>query len=145
MSSRILTIADPTILDGYTQPGAHPNTNPLGIASNAVFQINLVGGLRIISTNSTVRGLVIRFGGIDISCGLPPGLPPRPFECASNTRIEGNFIGTDNTGTRALNAGGGIGISGALATAPGMLISNNTLVGNIIVGGINIANSPNNT
>src|SRR5438105_12212416 len=42
------TIADPVIIDGYTQPGASPNTNPLtlgsgALGSNAVILIELSG------------------------------------------------------------------------------------------------------
>ena len=83
-------------IDGYTQPGSSPNT--LATGDNAVLKVELNGtnvpganGLAISGTsgNSLIRGLVInRFGtGIAIS-GDTVG-----------NRIEGNFIGTDPTGT----------------------------------------------
>ncbi len=34
----------PVIIDGYSQPGAHPNTNGPGMPDNAVIQIELDGG-----------------------------------------------------------------------------------------------------
>ena len=108
-SSALPTITDPVIIDGYTQLGASPNTNPLSLGSNAVLQIELDGsgagavaaGLTITAGNSTVRGLVInRFGG--------PGI--LMFTNGSNV-IEGNFIGTDVTGTADLgNLGSGVEI-----------------------------------
>src|SRR5262249_37696137 len=62
------TIADPVVLDGYTQPGASPNT--LAQGDNAVLLIELAaqgvssaGALTISAGNSTVRGLVINRTG----------------------------------------------------------------------------------
>ncbi len=73
--SALPTITDPVVIDGYTQPGASPNTNGPGLGSNAFLLIELDGsnarqdanGLRISAGNSTVRGLVInRFSGSGI-------------------------------------------------------------------------------
>ena len=57
-------VDDTLVLDGYTQPGANPNT--LAIGDNAVLNIVLDGslagsvdGLVIGAGSSTVRGLVI--------------------------------------------------------------------------------------
>src|SRR5713226_2668330 len=54
-------ITAPVTIDGYTQPGASPNT--LGNGDNAVLLIELNGnggsGLSITTANCTVRGLVI--------------------------------------------------------------------------------------
>ncbi len=91
------------VIDGYTQPGASPNTQAKG--SNAVLKIELSGenvgpgsaGLSLNHPNSVVRGLVInRFSneGLNIDGG--------------GVKVEGNFIGTDATGTTAL--GNGIGV-----------------------------------
>jgi CSLREA domain-containing protein len=89
------TITDPVTIDGYTQPGSSPNTKAEG--NDTVLKIELSGngqtgtGLAIthVSGSSVIKGLVInRFGeGIDIQ-GDTVG-----------NRIEGNFIGTDPTGT----------------------------------------------
>ena len=102
-ASALPTITDPVTIDGYTQPGASPNTNSLALGagalgSNAVLLIELDGsqlssplddGLRIEAGSSTVRGLVInRFpaNGIELSIG-------------DGNVIEGNLLGTDPGGT----------------------------------------------
>jgi hypothetical protein len=99
-------ITDPVVIDGYSQPGATPNTNDLDLPSNAVLMIELDGtlvsadppppsyhGLVLTAGGSTVRGLVInRFTTGD---GI------RVWGDGGN-RIEGNFIGTDATGLDAL-------------------------------------------
>lgn len=96
-ASALPTITDPVTIDGYTQLGATPNTNPITTGSNAVLKIELDGsnagglvhGLRVTGGNSIVRGLVInRFSGHGISVITNGG-----------NVIEGNFIGTDVTGT----------------------------------------------
>jgi hypothetical protein len=86
------------LIDGYTQPGASPNTLPNG--DNATLRIELDGsqdstpdaaGLFLEASNCTVRGLVInRFFAEQIGDFLN-----------GDTVIEGNFIGTDPTGTTA--------------------------------------------
>jgi uncharacterized repeat protein (TIGR01451 family) len=92
------TITDPVTIDGYTQPGASPNTNPTTAASNAVLLIELdgsaitsgdfTGGLRITAGSSTVRGLVInRFNGRGL---IVEG---------GGSVIAGNYIGTNPAGT----------------------------------------------
>ncbi|MDQ4121298.1 MAG: carboxypeptidase-like regulatory domain-containing protein [Acidobacteriota bacterium] len=102
-------------IDGYTQPGASPNT--LAQGGNAVLKIELQGGSNGGNSgidvcrcggaapgpnDSVIRGLIInRFtpsSGIAISI-------------ASGVRIEGNFIGTDSTGTVRLANGVGISVS----------------------------------
>ena len=87
-------ITDAVIIDGYTQPGSSPNT--LSTGNNATILIELDGtnitansGLFITAGNSTVRGLAINRFGIQ---GIT-------LEDGDNNLIEGNFIGTDPTGT----------------------------------------------
>ena len=80
-------------------------------------------GLRIISSNNLIRGLVInRFGdaGIEISSG-------------TNNVIEGNYIGTDTSGTIDRGNGSGVRLSsvhnnqiGGTAAAQRNLISGNS-------------------
>lgn len=94
-------ITEAVVIDGYSQPGASPNS--LAVGNNAVLRIELDGsnltlsanGLAIIS-GSTIRGLVINSflaNGIDVFAG------------AGRNVIEGNFIGTDATGTMARGNG----------------------------------------
>lgn len=93
-------IEGPLTIDGYSQPGAHANTKPIG--NDAHLLIELSGevlnyyrtiGLRIDSNDVTVRGLVINRFGTQIDS------TPR-----SNIVVEGNFLGTNAAGSAA---GGG--------------------------------------
>ncbi len=98
------TITQTVTIDGYTQPGASPNTNPITGPINAILLIELngqfsgsnFGGLTINAPNCTVRGLVInRFVGDGIRV------------CTDGNVIEGNFIGTNPAGTMAFGNGSG--------------------------------------
>jgi hypothetical protein len=105
-------ITGPVTIDGYTQPGASENTNSVEslLGYNAALMIELdgtnaggVSGLTIQGGgNSAIRGLVInRFAGNGIV-----------LIGSSNNVVEGNFIGTDVTGTIDLgNSGAGVLIS----------------------------------
>jgi CSLREA domain-containing protein len=77
-ASALPTITDPVVIDGYTQPGATPNTNPVGLGINAVLRVEIDGstsgccttGLEIDAENSTVRGLAVnRFPRVGIAVG----------------------------------------------------------------------------
>ena len=56
--SALPTITDPVVIDGYTQPGASPNTNPVGSGLNTVLMIELDGG----NAGDNVDGLHITAG-----------------------------------------------------------------------------------
>ncbi len=90
-------IEKPMTIDGYSQPGASPNT--LADGDNAVLLIDLNGsaagnqivGLGINSGSTTVDGLAINgFSGIGIAVIVKGG-----------DVITGNFIGTNPAGTAA--------------------------------------------
>ena len=99
-TSPLPDITAPLIIDGYTQPGSSPNTNPVGQGLNAVPQIELNGAnageltfglIHITGGGSTVEGLIInRTDG-----------PKIEIDNGGNNIIEGNFIGTDATGSAA--------------------------------------------
>jgi hypothetical protein len=119
------------VIDGYTQPGAEPNSNALNIGINAVLQIQLTlssgGDLHIAAgaDGTTIRGLVInnQFDAISVA--------------ANNVTIANNFIGTDPSGT--VGKGGTMGITatsaannltvGGPAPADRNLISGNSFYG----------------
>ncbi|HNS18399.1 MAG TPA: Ig-like domain-containing protein, partial [Bacteroidales bacterium] len=103
-------ITDPVVIDGYTQPGAQPNTTCMPDNTDAQLKIEISGlqcsemkrgftldnggGINPLLENCVIRGLVINnwfYGGI-ATYGV------------TNSSIEGNYIGTDITGTLA--AGG---------------------------------------
>lgn len=82
-------------INGYTQPGASPNT--LAVGDNAVLKIQISGnlcsncdGLIVLAEQNIIRGLVVNrfsFGGIRLYGG--------------QNVIEGNFVGTDPSGMHA--------------------------------------------
>lgn len=103
------TISETVTINGYTQPGAKPNT--LAKGTNTVLNVQLDGsdagqfadGLVVGADDVVVRGLVINrfaFNGINVRDAA--GDPDRP----TGVRIEGNFIGTSASGT--LDLGNGI-------------------------------------
>ena len=144
-ASVLPNITDPVVIDGYTQPGASPNT--LAQGNNAVLLIELNGtsagagenGITVANSTgtTTIRGLVInRFGGEGIQLS------------AGGSIIEGNFIGTNAAGTAALgNNSAGIYLRGGFSSTIGgplpsarNLISGNSVgircptTGNVIQG-----------
>ena len=97
----------PTIIDGYTQPGASGNTLIQG--DNAVILIQLDGslvgnndGITFAGGGSTVRGLAIT----DFNNGIH-------LAGAGGDTVTGDFVGTDPTGTIAAGNGNGIEIDNA--------------------------------
>ena len=108
-TSSLPTITSSVVIDGYTQPGAAVNTDPVGF--NGTLKIVLDGsqagtstvGLRITGGDSTVRGLVInRFDGAGIAISTGGG-----------NLINGNFIGVNVAGEIAMpNRDFGLDVSG---------------------------------
>ena len=89
-------ITEPVTVDGYSQPGSRPNTKEVG--ANAVILIEIDGsdagstsGLDIRADDVVVRGLAINRFTSGISVG--------GVGSVKGTRIEGNFVGTDPSGT----------------------------------------------
>ncbi|MFL6211960.1 MAG: Calx-beta domain-containing protein [Pyrinomonadaceae bacterium] len=95
-------ISSTVTVDGFTQPGAQANTNPLYQPANAVLKVELDGsllsgdstGLGISGADSLVRGLAVgRFTGAGVSINSANINTP--------ARLEGCYLGTDATGTLA--------------------------------------------
>jgi CSLREA domain-containing protein len=112
-------ITDPVLIDGYTQPGASPNSREVG--NNAVLLIEIDGSqteasaLRLLASNSVIRGLVIN---------RSPGAAIVVTE--ANNIIVGNFIGTNPAGTVALgNLSDGIFVANLFQPTP----NTNTRIG----------------
>jgi hypothetical protein len=130
------SLSNAVIIDGYTQPGASQNTNLPGQGDNARILIELSGG-----PNSNFSGLTVGGNG----CGVR-GLVINSFQhnaidivFANDNAIQGNFIGTNATGTvRSPNGASGDG--GILVRGIGS--RNNTIGGttpearNLISGNI---------
>jgi uncharacterized repeat protein (TIGR01451 family) len=89
----LLAITNTVILDGYTQPGASPNTLEQG--DNAIVLVEITGNQLLLGFGS--YGSVVR------------GLSLEALNLGDNSiAVQGNFIGVDPTGTAALtNASGG--------------------------------------
>jgi len=100
--SALPTITDPVTIDGYTQPGAIPNTNPFGQGLNTVLRVEVDGsragftsGLLIAAGESTVRGLAInRFSVQAIEIVQRGG-----------NVVEGCFLNTNVAGTDGVGGG----------------------------------------
>jgi CSLREA domain-containing protein len=150
-ATELPAITQPTIINGFSQPGGSANT--LAVGNNAAVKVQLdgskvtggavpVSGLRLLNTSdSLIRGLAInRFSGEGIAIS---GDTSSGASIANNNRIEGNFIGTDPSGTQGPgNGASGVAIgAGAFNTVVGgtspsarNLISGNGLRGVSISG-----------
>jgi hypothetical protein len=152
-------IIDPLIINGYSQLGSSDNTLAKGTNANPLIEITPTagfasvsnkGGLTVGAPDSAVKGLVIN--------GFPafmPGIEVSAFfsgKLLTNVRIEGNFLGTDPSGTIAEGNGGPgvqfVGASdstiGGTSLASRNLISGNNLEGVFIRGGTSLGRDPAN-
>ncbi len=106
-ASNLPAVTHQVQIDGYSAPGASPNSNALNdpAGDNAVLTVVLDGaiagtGLELQSSDSQVSGIVFShwFVGMKIS------------GAASNNTISGNFIGTDAAGLLSASAPDATGI-----------------------------------
>jgi hypothetical protein len=125
------TVTDPVVIDGYTQPGARPNTQPVGNDAVILVQIDGTGssasqtyGITISAGGSAVRGLCLVGFRKMLQPGVFVGAAIR-FIANGGNIVEGNFIGVLPDGkTPGFNATGSV--------ADGVeLQSGNNLVGGI--------------
>ena len=118
------TLTGTVLVDGYTQPGATPNTNATG-ALNTVLKIVLTGGgpfagpgLAINGNGSTIRGLVINNSGTGIEAGG-----------SNDGKVQGCFLGVDAAGqTAVLNSWGVHAQFGTNLTIGGPLPADRNLI-----------------
>ena len=100
-------------IDGYSQPGANPNTAPPDLGTNAVLMIEIDGslgfGLIGLPEDSLVQGLVLNRGA-SISIN------------GRRAVVQGNFIGTDVTGSIALGSPTGVTVHCGFADLDGTTI-----------------------
>ena len=124
-TSPLPTITDPAVIDATTQPGFAGSPVVEIDGTNAGLGAN---GLHITAGSSTVRGLVInRFGGF-AHAGIF-------LEANGGNLIEGNYLGSDVTGTLALGNQWGIEIQSTNNTIGGTTTAaRNVLSGNIQYG-----------
>jgi hypothetical protein len=138
-ASVLPVITNPVVIDGTTQPGY--SGTPI-IVLDGTQAGSAANGLTITAGQSTVRGLAIdRFGGDGIALDIGGG-----------NVIEGNYIGTDASGTNA-RANGGWGVDvlsgpgdtiGGTAPGTGNLIAGNNKGGIRVVGSSYFVSADNN-
>jgi hypothetical protein len=140
-------ITDPVTIDGYTQPGASPNTQTVG--DDAVLLIELApdvpGGYGFVlrgAGGSTVRGIVInRYRNVGILVDSDDNVVEGCFigtNAAGDSRLIPVFTNSDEAG---LVQGGIYVISGANNRFGGTLpAARNVIVGNGEFGGIRVGN-----
>lgn len=125
-------ITHPVIIDGYSQPGAKPNT--LADGNDAVLKIELSGanagpgenGLTIRGANSTVKGLIINHWS-NVGVGIIGS-----GNKVQGNKVTGNFIGTDAPGIQDL----GNGTSGVfIFDAPNNTIGGTTAAARNLISG----------
>jgi uncharacterized repeat protein (TIGR01451 family) len=116
-------VTNSVTIDGYSQPGASPNT--LAAGDNAVILIEIITKLVLQSDASTVRGLSLQ--GLYLSGNAATG---------NGAIVQGNFIGVDPTGTNKIPDGSGIYLNysfehqiGGVNPADRNLISGNAAAG----------------
>jgi parallel beta-helix repeat protein len=119
-------VSDPVVIDGTSQPG---------FASTPIIELDgsqagVADGLDITAGGSTVEGLAI---GNFTSTGIY-------LASGSNNVVQGNYLGTDVSGSTAIANQDGIGVHGSSSNnlITGNVISSNTHDGVLIFdGGIN--------
>lgn len=115
-SSALPTIERTMLIDGYSQPGASPNTAAEG--SNAVIQVRIdgvaagsVAGIAVCASGTVIRGVSLtRFGqqGAAIGARADGSLCTPPADVV----LAGNFIGLAPDGSGAGNSFGGVSTPG---------------------------------
>jgi hypothetical protein len=136
--SALPQITEALTIDGYTQPGAKPNS--LAVGSDAVIRIQLDGtqngpdGLTINASNCTIRGLSITkfIAQNPISVTGGSGIAVRG---GTGSKVEGCYLGITPDGTTARPNGIGISIGsnstlvGGTSPATRNVVSGNALIG----------------
>lgn len=139
-------ITDPVVIDGYTQPGAHPNT--LSVGNDAVILIQLDGGLIkrngrglvISASNCLVRGLAIT--GFQWDPASDPffsrvlgGFGIQVLGSGTGNVIQGNFIGLTPDGVTPRANYVGVRVEGAFSVTGDNLVGGSLPAARNIISG----------
>lgn len=140
LSTPLPAVTDAVAIDGYTQPGSHPNTRSIGDDASIRVELNgasLSGnsavGLQFAAANCTLQGVVVnRFAGSGIT-----------LTKSGATRITGCFIGTNAAASAALGNGTGVNVSDSAGAVFGgsTPAERNVISGNIT--GVQLAGTSN--
>ena len=122
-------LSNNTIIDGFTQAGASPNTNPLGQPDNAVIKIEICGSSPNATNGIAVGGNVYQsqIAGLSI-IGFRTGI--RLLSNSNSQLVQGCRIGVDASGSVAIGNDVGVlmnrGVIGGVMPAFRNIISGNT-------------------
>ena len=142
LASQLPSIGETVSIDGYTQPGASPNTNATG-GLNTILKIVVAGtaipgaqGLIINGAGTTVRGLVFN-GGFSYTLSV----------AVDGVAIRGCFIGTDASGMAASPNTRGVysSFDGTNLIVGGPLPADRNLIASNAAQNVWFENSANNT
>jgi hypothetical protein len=134
LSSPLPAVTNSVTIDGFTQPGAQPNTSATG--DDAIRLVVLDGsaagagdGLTLAGGDSTVRGLVIGdFSGSGIV-----------IESQGGDTVAGDAIGIDATGSQAFaNLGFGVEVNAGSNTIGGTSLDARNLISGNVGDGIGL-------
>ena len=136
-TTSLIDVTGPVVIDGYSQPGASPNTNASG-ANNAQIKIAINSSaipeghsaLRVFASGSTIKGLSI-YG----TAGTGGDNSSLYIAGANNLRIEGNYIGTDPAGTTALGPRSRINVASATT---GLVIGGETAAARNVLSAVTL-------
>lgn len=141
------TITQPLTINGYTQPGASPNT--LADASNAIILIQIDGasagatanGLSICAPNSVVRGLSItRFQQRGVAFGTDSTGASCGAGAANGSSIVGSFLGLAPDGS-ALGNNRGMFDDSSVVVIGGTLPADRNVISSNAITGIAFSNA----
>jgi CSLREA domain-containing protein len=140
LASDLPAITTATIVDGYSQPGASPNT--LAVGDDAVLLVSVLGGPSVAvplvingGNGSVIQGLVVN---VTFNFDLEPFQRGIRLDSCCN-RVVGNFIGVNPTGT--IHGNGGVAVEssrnviGGPAPADRNVICNFSVKEPIFIGG----------
>ena len=135
--SQLPAVSD-VVIDGYTQPGARPNTLALGtdavlrveVRCDAADLIATGGSCFVLTGRATVRGLVVNQIVTGRSLAERVGITL----AGTGNVVEGNYVGTDATGM-ARRGGGSRTKAVALDNADGNRIGGTSPAARNVIGG----------
>jgi hypothetical protein len=109
-------LTSPITINGYSQPGASPNTQPFGKPLDTVLRVMIDGSLLPNDFNSETLDFESGSAGSAVRGLVLSGNPNTAIRSGigASFAVQGNFIGTNSAGTEAFaNAGGFFGFSGS--------------------------------
>jgi Bacterial Ig-like domain (group 3)/RTX calcium-binding nonapeptide repeat (4 copies)/MBG domain len=117
LASTLPEITNTVTIDGTSQPGSVPGTPLIEISGNGMSDGNM---MTVSAPNCTIKGLVLNDFVYNYTLLIKPG--------ADNAVVQGNYFGTDATGTVAVPNYAGIGCFAHNITIGGMTAAERNIV-----------------